>query len=160
MAFKLPAGRASTDAAEWEQPAARDWKPAIAASFCESVVPELVHVSDTARSLPWVRNAVHRSSSMNEAPDDGAQRAQPEKDGGRGLNPKASPAFIGGLRIAGHVKNAAGDPDEAQHRRDCVADVDREQPERGQQNRHPFQRVYLHANNPLEIATGRDGRAA
>src|ERR1700716_1331466 len=154
MVFKLPTGRAPTAAAEWARPMGREL------TTKRSVDRRLLlrkhylrnwHVSDTALSLPWVRNAVHRSSSMNEAPDDGAQRAQPEKDGGRGLNPKASPAFIGGLRIAGHVKNAAGDPDEAQHRRDCVADVDREQPERGQQNRHPFQRVHLHAKHPLEI---------
>src|ERR1700716_3302218 len=37
MAFKLPAGRASTDAAEWARPTGRELKPAINAPFCESV---------------------------------------------------------------------------------------------------------------------------
>jgi hypothetical protein len=50
---------------------------------------------------------------MNEAPDDGAQRTQAEQAGRRGLNPKAGAAFVGGLRIAGYVEDAAGDPDEA-----------------------------------------------
>src|SRR3977135_2779085 len=130
MVFKLSTGRAPTAAAEWARPMGRELKSKaqrrLTPLSAKALAPELPRLGHCA--LPWVRNAVHRSSSMNEAPDDGAQRAQPEKDGGRGLNPKASPAFIGGLRIAGHVKNAAGDPDEAQHRRDCVADVDREQP--------------------------------
>src|ERR1700737_3793062 len=90
-------------------------------------------------------------SCMNEAPDDRAQRAHPKNGGSGGLNRKASPAFIGGLRITGHVKDAAGDPDQAKRCRDCIADVDRKQPERGQENRHPFQRVHLHAKHPLEV---------
>jgi hypothetical protein len=37
-----------------------------------------------------------RSSSINEAPDDGAERAQPENHGG-GLNYKTPAAFFGGF---------------------------------------------------------------
>jgi len=53
---------------------------------------------------------------MNEAPDDCAERAQPENDGGAGLNAKTAAAFCGGLRITGHVEDAAGDPDPARRR--------------------------------------------
>ena len=54
---------------------------------------------------------------VNEAPDDGAERAQPENDGGAGLDRKAPAALGGGFRIAGHVEDAAADPDQAEARR-------------------------------------------
>ena len=53
-------------------------------------------------------------SCVNEAPDDGAQRTQPEQASRDGLNPKAGAALVGGLRIAGQVEDAADDPDQAQ----------------------------------------------
>src|SRR5260370_8846181 len=101
--------------------------------------------------LSKIFKCVPRSLSMKKAPEDRAQRAEPENDGSAGLNPKTSPALLRGLRIAGHVEEAAGDPDEAEHGRDGIADIDRKQPERGQENRHPFHRVHLHAKHPLQI---------
>ncbi len=95
---------------------------------------------------------------MNEPPDDGARRAQPEKDGSAGLNAKTPSAFCGGLRITGHVKDAARNPGQAQHGRDGIADIDRKRSQRGQENRHPFQRVHLHAKHPLKIGIARYGR--
>src|ERR1700737_4818986 len=50
---------------------------------------------------------------MNEAPDDRAQRAQPEKDGGGHLNSKAPPSAAGltppHARTAVHRQRHAGD---------------------------------------------------
>src|SRR6266404_2713069 len=90
-------------------------------------------------------------SHMNEPPEHCAQRAEPESNARQALNSKTRPAFFDGLHIADHVENAAGDPDQAEHGGDRVADIDGEQPQRGQENRHPFQRVHLHAEHPLEV---------
>ena len=72
---------------------------------------------------------------MNEPPDNRAQRAEPENDDGDGLNGKTWAALFDGLSIADHVENAAGDPDHADRGGDRVADIDGEQPQRGQENR-------------------------
>src|SRR5450759_1779585 len=56
-------------------------------------------------SSDLVETRVPRTSSMNKAPDDRAQRAQPENAGGHRLNAKTSPAFFGGLRIPGHIES-------------------------------------------------------
>src|ERR1700680_2444138 len=77
------------------------------------------------------RNLQYGSSyflGMHDAPDDGAERTQPQNDRSGGLDSKATPALFGGPRIAGQVKEAAGDPDQAQHGRGGIADIDREQP--------------------------------
>jgi hypothetical protein len=63
-------------------------------------------------------------SCMNEAPHDDAERAQPRNAGRGGLNSKAGAVFVGGLRIAGHVEDAACDLDKTQHRGYSIADVD------------------------------------
>src|SRR5580704_5514190 len=70
---------------------------------------------------------------MNNPPDDGAERAQPENAGHGSLNAKARAALVGGLRIAGHVEDAAGDPHKAQHGGYSVADVDPGQADRQHQ---------------------------
>src|SRR5213592_2442529 len=89
--------------------------------------------ADIGQALPMdlylIYECMPQPSRMNQAPDDCARRAQPQKDGSAGLNAKTPPAFCGGLRIAGHVENAAGDPDQAQHGGDGIADVDRKQPQ-------------------------------
>src|SRR5487761_2409453 len=103
----------------------------------------------TSRFSPRTRR--FPPSGMNKAPGDCAKRTEPEQDGGAGLNPKAQPALVGGFCGAGHVKSAAEDPDQTKRSRDHIADVDRKQPERGQEDRQPFQRVHLHAKYPLEV---------
>src|SRR5258706_16168959 len=88
-------------------------------------------ISALGRVVPPKRKMVkHRSwiwicqpSRMNEAPHDRARGAQPENDSRAGLNAKTPPVFAGGLRITGHVKDAAGDPDQAQHGGDGIADI-------------------------------------
>jgi hypothetical protein len=95
---------------------------------------------------------------VHQPPDNHAQRAQPESGGRQPLNTEANRTLFGGLRIAGHVEDAAGDPDQAQRRRSGIADVDREQPQRRQENRHPFQRVHVHAKHPLEVGITGGGR--
>jgi CO/xanthine dehydrogenase FAD-binding subunit len=45
------------------------------------------------------------------------------------------------------------DPDETQHRRADVAHAVGEQPQKRQEDRHPFQRVHLHPEDAIEIGT-------
>src|SRR4029079_15532014 len=88
---------------------------------------------------------------MNETPDDAAESAHPENPGRHRLNSKTPAASIGRLRISGHIEDAATDPDEADRGSDGITDIDREQPERRQKNRHPFQGIHLDAKHPFEI---------
>src|SRR5580693_3784444 len=109
-------------------------------------------------SSPRTLSRGRRLLWVNKAPEDRAQRAEPENGGGEGLNPKAPAALLGGLRIAGQVKDAASDPDNAEGGGQGIADIDRKQPQRGQEHRHPFQRVHLYAKYPLEVGIARYGR--
>src|SRR5215471_5598324 len=90
-------------------------------------------------------------SAVNQPPDDHAQRAEQQHDAGGRLDAEAGAAFLHGIRIADHVEDAADDPDDADRGGDRVADIDREQPERRQEDRHPFQRVHLHAEHAFEV---------
>ena len=117
------------------------------------VTGDLLELGSGSRSA-----AAPQVSSMNQAPDDGAERAQPENARCQRLDAETTPALVGGLRIAGHVESAAGDPEQGDRGCDGIADVDRKQPQRGQEDRQPFQRVHLHPEHPLEVVIARDRR--
>src|SRR3954447_19198481 len=88
---------------------------------------------------------------MDETPDDAAESPHPENPGRHRLNPKTPAASFGRLRIPGHIQDAAADPDKTNRGRDGIADIDREQPERWEENRHPFQGIHLDPKHPFEI---------
>ena len=90
-------------------------------------------------------------SRMRKPPDDRAERAEQQHGAGQRLDGKARAALLGRLDIADHVEDAADDPDHAERGRGLIADIDRKQPQRRQEDRQPFQRVHLHAEHPLEI---------
>src|SRR5215212_4823589 len=74
---------------------------------------------------------------MDKTPADCADRAKPENGRGRRLNAETRAALVGRLRIAGHVQDAAGDPHNADGGCQRVAHIEREQPERRKEDRHP-----------------------
>src|ERR1700761_9442770 len=75
-------------------------------------------------------------SNADHLQDDRAERAQPKRDAGSRLDAETQAAFCGRTRITDQIENAADNPDQTEYGRACVADIDREQPERGQKNRH------------------------
>ncbi len=91
------------------------------------------------------------NSAVHDAPGDADQRAEQQDAGGDGLDRKAVVAFVGRFAVAANVKHAPGDPDQPEHGGGPIGDIKRKQPERRQEDRHPFQRVHLHAEYPLEI---------
>ena len=95
---------------------------------------------------------------MDDAQKDADNRAKLENDGGDGLDRKARSAFVGGLGVADHVKNTPDNPDDAERCRNRIADINRKQPERRQEDRHPLQRIHLHAIDALEVRIARYGR--
>ena len=83
---------------------------------------------------------------------------RPQGDRRQRLDRKARAAVLDRPGIAEHVENAADHPDQPDPGRDAIADIDREQPQRRQEDRQPFQRVHLRAKHALEIRMARNGR--
>jgi hypothetical protein len=73
-----------------------------------------------------------------------------QKTGGR-LDQEPEQALLDGLAIADEVQNAPADPDQPQHCGGEVAEIDRTEPQRHQEGRHPFERVHVHAKHALEV---------
>src|SRR5882757_1242251 len=62
------------------------------------------------------------SLSVNQPPDDHAERAEQKRGAREELNPKSGSALLDGPLIAQHVEDAAGNPDQAQRGCDPIAD--------------------------------------
>ena len=88
---------------------------------------------------------------MDEARDDTDEHAEAQNRADERLDGKTRAALSGVFGIAHHVEDAGGDPDETEHRRAPIADVIGEQPQERQEDRHPLQRVHLHAENAVEF---------
>jgi hypothetical protein len=83
---------------------------------------------------------------MNQPPDDGAERSQPEGDDRQRLYSKSRAALFDGPGIAEHVEDSADDPHRAQRGCATVADIDRKQPQRRQEQRQLFE-MFICARN-------------
>ena len=72
---------------------------------------------------------------------------------------KPKSALFGSLLIAPHIEGATHDPEQANQSGAGVGNIEPEQPETGQVDSHPFQRVHLHAIAALKnrMAGGRGG---
>ena len=64
---------------------------------------------------------------------------------------EAGAAAVGGFRIADHVDHPPDHPQRAERSGEGVTQIIGEQPQRRQEDRHPFQRIGLDAKHPLEI---------
>lgn len=79
-----------------------------------------------------------------------------EKEQARGrLDEEAGKASLHRAAIAKKIPHASRDPDQPQHGRCGVAEVDCTKPERHEEGRHPFQRVDVRPENSLEIRIAR-----
>jgi hypothetical protein len=85
---------------------------------------------------------------MQDDPDSGPDQQQ---QAGRCLNEEAGQPLLDGIPIAGEILCTAQDPDETQHRRSAIAQIDGAKPQRHEEGRHPFERVHVNAEDALEI---------
>lgn len=90
--------------------------------------------------------------------DNSCDCADEQQDARGRLDEESGQALLHRLGVAGGINDAADDPDESERRSDNVAEVNRAQPERQNESRHPFERVDVHAIDAFEIRIARHCR--
>jgi hypothetical protein len=85
------------------------------------------------------------------------QRAEQQHGTGEALDHETHFALAGVGHIAARIEQAADHPHDAEPGGHQIAPVDREQPQRGQEDRQPLQGVGLHPDGALQHRIARHG---
>ena len=83
--------------------------------------------------------------------DNTGGRTHEQQEARRRLGEEARQPLLHGPAVATEIQGAAHDPDEPKHRSGKVAEVDRTEPQRYQESRHPFERVHVRAEDTFEV---------